>query len=37
MVDLLLESALRTLALGAAVWLGLVLLRVQHPRAHMTA
>jgi beta-lactamase regulating signal transducer with metallopeptidase domain len=37
MVDLLLESALRTLALGAAVWLGLVLLRVQHPRAQMTA
>jgi hypothetical protein len=37
MLDLLLESALRSLALGVAVWLGLALLRVQNPRAHMTA
>jgi hypothetical protein len=37
MVDLLLESALRSLALGGAVWLGLVLLRVRNPRAQMTA
>jgi BlaR1 peptidase M56 len=37
MLDLLLESALRTLALGVAVWLGLALLRVRNPRAHMTA
>jgi BlaR1 peptidase M56 len=35
--DLLLESALRSLALGVAVWLGLVFLRVRNPRAHMTA
>jgi hypothetical protein len=37
MLHLLLESALRSLALGVAVWLGLVLLRVRNPRAHMTA
>jgi hypothetical protein len=37
MLDLLLESALRSLALGVAVWLGLTLLRVRNPRAHMTA
>jgi hypothetical protein len=37
MVDLLLESALRSLALGGAVWLGLALLRVRNPRAQMTA
>jgi hypothetical protein len=37
MLDLLLESALRSLALGVAVWLGLALLRVRNPRAHMTA
>jgi hypothetical protein len=37
MLDLLLESALRSLALGVTVWLGLVLLRVRNPRAHMTA
>jgi beta-lactamase regulating signal transducer with metallopeptidase domain len=37
MADLLLESALRSLALGVAVWLGLALLRVRNPRAHMTA
>jgi BlaR1 peptidase M56/Domain of unknown function (DUF3471) len=37
MLDLLLESALRSLALGVAVWLGLALLRVRNPRTHMTA
>jgi hypothetical protein len=37
MVGLLLESALRSLALGGAVWLGLALLRVRNPRAQMTA
>jgi hypothetical protein len=37
MLDLLLESALRSLALGVAVWLGLTLLRVRNPRAHLTA
>jgi hypothetical protein len=37
MLELLLESALRSLALGVAVWLGLALLRVRNPRAHMTA
>jgi hypothetical protein len=37
MLDLLLESSLRSLALGVAVWLGLALLRVRNPRAHMTA
>ena len=37
MLDLLLESSLRSLALAAAVWLGLTLLRVRNPRAHMTA
>jgi hypothetical protein len=37
MLDVLLESALRSLVLGVAVWLGLVLLRVRNPRAHMTA
>src|SRR5262245_11407878 len=37
MLDLLLESALRSLALGVAVWLGLALLRVRNPRAHLTA
>ena len=37
MLDLLLESALRSLALGAVVWFGLALLRVRNPRAHMTA
>jgi hypothetical protein len=37
MVGLLLESALRSLALGGAVWLGLTLLRVRNPHAHMTA
>jgi hypothetical protein len=35
MVDLLLESALRSLALGGAVWLGLMLLRVRNPRTEM--
>jgi hypothetical protein len=37
MMYLLLESALRSLALGGAVWLGLALLRVRNPHAHMTA
>lgn len=37
MLNVLLESALRSLALGVTVWLGLSLLRVQNPRAHMTA
>jgi hypothetical protein len=37
MMDLLLESALRSLALGGAVWLGLALLRVRNPRTEMTA
>jgi beta-lactamase regulating signal transducer with metallopeptidase domain len=37
MLDLLLESALRSLALGVAIWLSLALLRVRNPRAHMTA
>ena len=37
MVGLLLESALRSLALGGAVWFGLALLRVRNPHAHMTA
>ena len=37
MVDLLLESALRSLALGSAVWLCLTLLRVRNPRDQMTA
>jgi hypothetical protein len=37
MLALLLESALRSLMLGAAVWLGLALLRLRNPRTHMTA
>jgi len=37
MVELLVESALRSLALGGVVWLGLRLLRVRNPHAHMTA
>jgi hypothetical protein len=37
MLDLLLESALRSLALGVSVWMALTLLRVRNPRAHMTA
>ena len=37
MLALLLEAALRSLALGALVWLGLRLLCVRDPRAHMTA
>jgi hypothetical protein len=36
MLGPLLESALRSLALGGAVWLGLTLLRVRNPHAHMT-
>jgi beta-lactamase regulating signal transducer with metallopeptidase domain len=37
MLALLLESALRSLLLGAAVWLGLKLLRVRNPHVQMTA
>ncbi|MBV8753385.1 MAG: DUF3471 domain-containing protein [Hyphomicrobiales bacterium] len=37
MLALLLESALRSLLLGAAVWLGLRFLRVKNPHALMTA
>jgi hypothetical protein len=37
MMDLLLESALRSLVLGGAIWLVLALLRVRNPRAQMTA
>ena len=37
MLDLLLESALRSLALGVAVGLGLALLRVRNPQTQMTA
>src|SRR6516165_6685227 len=37
MLWLLLESALRSLLLGAIVGLGLKLTRVRDPRAHMTA
>ena len=37
MLALLLESALRSLLLGAAVWLGLSLFRVRNPHVQMTA
>ena len=37
MLALLLKSALRLLALGGVVWLGLKLLRVRNPHAQMTA
>jgi hypothetical protein len=37
MLALLAESALRSLLLGAAVWLGLKLLRVRNPHVEMTA
>ena len=37
MLALLLESALRLLALGGVVWLGLKLFRVRNPHAQMTA
>jgi hypothetical protein len=37
MLALLAESALRSLALGGAVWLGLRLLRVRNPHVQMTA
>jgi BlaR1 peptidase M56 len=37
MLALLLEAALRSLLLGAAVWLGLKFLRVKNPHAQMTA
>jgi len=37
MLALLLESALRLLALGGIVWLGLKILRVRNPQVQMTA
>jgi hypothetical protein len=37
MLALLLESALRLLALGGVVWLGLRFLRVRNPHVEMTA
>jgi beta-lactamase regulating signal transducer with metallopeptidase domain len=37
MLSILAESALRAFVLGGAVWLGLYLLRVRIPSAHMTA
>jgi beta-lactamase regulating signal transducer with metallopeptidase domain len=37
MIALLLESALRAFALGAAVWLGLKVLRIRNARAEKTA
>ena len=37
MLALLAESALRSLLLGAAVWVGLTLLRVRNPHVQMTA
>jgi hypothetical protein len=37
MLALLVEAALRSLALGGAVWLALTLLRVRDPRAQMAA
>src|SRR5215510_379240 len=37
MLAVLVESALRALALGGIVWLGLTLLRVRNPHAQMTA
>jgi hypothetical protein len=37
MLELLAESALRSIVLGGAVWLGLTLLRVRGPRLQMTA
>jgi hypothetical protein len=37
MLGLLLESALRLLALGGIVWLGLKLFRVRNPHVQMTA
>jgi len=37
MLGLLIDSALRCLVLGCAVWLGLKLLRVQNPHAQMMA
>src|ERR1043166_9881017 len=37
MLALLLESALRSLLLGGAVWVGLKLFRVRNPHVHMAA
>ena len=36
MLAILAESALRSLLLGSAVWVGLNLLRVRNPHVHMT-
>ena len=36
MLTILAESALRSLLLGSAVWVGLNLLRIQNPHVHMT-
>ena len=37
MLAILAESALRSLLLGSAVWVGLSLLRLRNPHVHMTA
>jgi hypothetical protein len=37
MLAILAESALRSLVLGSAVWVGLRLLRVRNPHVHMTS
>jgi bla regulator protein blaR1 len=37
MLALLVESALRSLLLGGAVWIGLKLLRVKNPHVHMAS
>ena len=37
MLAILAESALRSLVLGSAVWVGLNLLRVRNPHVHMTS
>src|SRR5882757_5986479 len=37
MLAILAESALRSLVLGSAVWVGLHLLRVRNPHVHMTS
>ena len=36
-LSILAESALRSLLLGAVVWIGLNLLRVRNPHMHMTS
>ena len=37
MLAILAESALRSLVLGSAVWVGLHLLRIRNPHVHMTS